>query len=96
MIILAGSVRIQPGFHAKALAHIRTMVEATRREPGCLAFDFSLDVFDDHLVRIFEIYADQAALDAHRLTPHFAAWRAGWPACGIGDRAITEYEAKAR
>lgn len=96
MIILAGTVRIQPGMRDKAIPHIQTMVAASRVETGCTAFDFSIDIFDDHLVRVFEIYESQAALDAHRDTPHFAAWRAGWAECGIGDRAISEYDATAR
>lgn len=96
MIILAGSVRIEPGLRERALAHIRTMVAASRQEPGCTAFDFSLDVLDDHLVRVFEIWADQAALDAHRETAHFKAWRAGLAENGIGGRDIKEYAAQGR
>lgn len=91
MIILAGSIRIGAGQRAAALAPIRTMVEATRAEPGCLAYSFAFDVLDDHLVRIFEVFRDEAALAEHRASPHMAAWRASWPSVGISDRDMSEY-----
>ena len=92
MIILAGAVRIAPGRRADALPHILRMVAATRAEPGCMAYAFAFDVNDDHLVRIFEIYRDQAAVDAHRAAPHFATWRACWDEAGVSDRDMTFYE----
>ncbi len=95
MIILAGSVRIAPGKRADALPVMQAMVRATRAEPGCVGYSFAFDALDDHLVRIFEVYRDQAAVDFHRAAPHFAAWRASWTEAGIGDRQITLYEVAA-
>jgi quinol monooxygenase YgiN len=92
VIILAGTVRIAPGHKAMALPHITTMVEATRKEPGCLAYSFAFDSQDDHLVRIFEVFENAEALAAHRASPHMAAWRAAWPQAGIGDRQMAQYE----
>jgi quinol monooxygenase YgiN len=92
MILLAGTVRIAQGKRGNALAHLQRMVEASRTEPGCRAYAFAFDVLDDHLIRIFEAYDDQPALDAHRASPHFAAWRTAWPEAGIGDRGMTRYD----
>lgn len=91
MIILAGTVRVARGRKADAIPHMQRMVAATRAEPGCISYAFSFDVVDDHLVRIFEVYEDQAAVDFHRNAAHFAEWRAGWPAAGIGERDMTLY-----
>ena len=91
MIVLAGTVRIAPGKREAALPHILAMVEASRAEPGCLEYSFAFDVKDDHLVRIFECFVDDAAREAHRNSPHMAAWRAAWDAAGIGDRAMMRY-----
>ena len=91
MIILAGSIRIGAGQRTAALGPMRTMIEATRAEPGCLAYSFSFDAIDDHLVRIFEVFRDETALAEHRASPHMSAWRASWPAIGISDRDMSEY-----
>jgi len=92
MIVLAGTIRIAPGKREAALPHIRAIVAASRAEPGCLAYSFAFDVNDDHLVHIFECFADHTAREAHRTMPHMDAWRASWAAAGIGDRDMTEYE----
>ena len=91
MVILAGTIRIGAGQRAAALAPMRTMIEATRAESGCLAYSFALDALDDHLVRIFEVFRDDAALAEHRASPHMSAWRASWVAIGISDRDMSEY-----
>ena len=91
MIVLAGTVRIASGMRDKALGHILSMVEASRAEPGCLAYSFAFDVVDSNLVRIFECFVDDEAREAHRNSPHMAAWRAAWAEGGIGDRAIMRY-----
>jgi quinol monooxygenase YgiN len=43
-------------------------------------------------VRIFEVFANAEALAAHRASPHMATWRAAWPALGIGDRDMSQYD----
>lgn len=91
MIILAGTIRIGEGRRAAALAPMQTMIEATRAEPGCLSYSFAFDALDDHLVRIFEVFHDEAALAEHRASPHMSDWRASWPALGISDRDMSEY-----
>ncbi|MEZ6024279.1 MAG: putative quinol monooxygenase [Hyphomonadaceae bacterium] len=96
MIVLAGTVRIAPGKRDAALPPIRAMVDATRAEPGCLEYSFAFDAKDDHLVRIFECYADEAALQAHWNSSHFAAWRAAWPDAGIGERNLMRYAVSER
>jgi quinol monooxygenase YgiN len=91
MLLLAGTIRIGAGQRTAALLPLRAMIEATRAEPGCLAYSFAFDVLDDHLVRIFEVFRDEAALAEHRSSPHMAAWRASWPSLGICDRDMSEY-----
>lgn len=92
MIALAGTVRIQPGMRETALPHIRAMVAASRAEPGCIAYSFAFDVDDDHLVHIFEVFRDNDARETHRNSAHMKTWREAWPAAGIGDRNMMEYD----
>ena len=92
MIILAGTVRAPVDKLSAAQSAFTAMITATRAEPGCVSYAFAHDVLEPGLIRIFEIYADQAAVDFHRNSAHFAAWRASWPALGIGDRDMSQYQ----
>jgi len=40
-------------------------------EPGCRSFVVSRSIEEAHTFTLAEVYDDLAALDAHRLTPHF-------------------------
>ena len=44
------------------------------------------------LIRVFEAWRDQAALDAHFGTAHMATWRSHWPAFGVSDRRLSAYD----
>jgi quinol monooxygenase YgiN len=61
--------------------HVRmilgAMVQPTRAEPGCLQYDLYENA-DGFL--LFERYDDDAAVEAHRATDHYVAYRAA-----IGD-----------
>jgi quinol monooxygenase YgiN len=50
------------------------MVEHTRREPGCEAYDLFADA--DGGYHLFEIYSDEEALQAHRDAAHYKEYRA--------------------
>ena len=45
-------------------------------EPGCMRFNVLQDEQDANVYYFFEVYRDQAALEAHRVAPHYAVWRA--------------------
>jgi quinol monooxygenase YgiN len=67
------------------------MMQATREEAGCRAYSYAEDVGEPGLIHVFEIWRDQAALDAHFKTEHMARWRAAWPGFGVSDRQLTAY-----
>ncbi|MBM3926423.1 MAG: antibiotic biosynthesis monooxygenase [SAR202 cluster bacterium] len=48
---------------------------SVRDEPGCYRFDVLRDSKDPNLLHLYEVYADQAALEAHRKMPHYTKWR---------------------
>jgi len=59
-------------FEAALSRHAKVSLES---EPGCLRFDVYRDIGDPTLFFLHEIYADQAALDAHRQSAHFLDFR---------------------
>ena len=48
---------------------------AVRDEPGCFRFDILKDDSDPNRIHLYEIYEDQAAIEAHRNAPHYLKWR---------------------
>jgi quinol monooxygenase YgiN len=91
-LIVAGTVRVPPENLDGLRPYMVAMMTATRGEDGCEAYAYAEDVAEPGLVRIFEIWRDQAALDAHFRTAHMAAWRAAWPSFAVSDRNLKAYE----
>lgn len=56
----------------------RTKVHAglcRANEPGCELFHITRPAQDGNSVILYEVYTDQAALEAHRQTPYMAEYR---------------------
>jgi quinol monooxygenase YgiN len=82
VVIVAGSIQIDPDQREAFLAGKATRMRATRGEPGCLEYTFSADPVDPARVLIIERWARQQDLDAHLAAAQSrrAASRAGEPA----------------
>jgi autoinducer 2-degrading protein len=76
MLAVWVKVRIKPELRRRFLGAIEAdALGSERDEPGCLRFNVLQDEHDENVYYFFEIYKDQAALEAHRAMPHYAAWR---------------------
>ena len=91
-VLVAGTVRLPPGNLVRFRPHMDAMLAASRAEDGCVTYSYAVDVQDPGLIRVFEAWRDEAALQAHFETPHMAAWRAAWPEFGVSDRRLVAYE----
>lgn len=67
---------IDPALLDAALALLRPNAELSRAEPGCLRFDLGVAAEEPGVVLLWEVFADQAALDWHYASAHFQAWKA--------------------
>ena len=91
-VIVAGTVRVPPE-NAEALRpHQDAMLAASRAEDGCITYAYAIDVQDPGLIRVFEVWRDQAAIDAHFKAPHMATWRAACAELGVFDRKLSLYD----
>ena len=70
------TIQIKPEFRdafmVEMLDDARGSVE---NEPGCLRFDVVQDLEDPNRIHLYEVYRDQAAIEAHRRAPHYIKWR---------------------
>lgn len=62
---------IKPEAVETVLPLYRELVEATRREPLCVAYDLFIDEKDPGHFIFIEEWPDRAALDAHCASEHF-------------------------
>lgn len=93
MIIVTGDLRVAPENMEKLHEHMRRVIEATRKEDGCLAYAYGEDVLEPGLVRISERWLNWQSLEAHGKSPHIAAWQATLKETGVIHRDIVAYEA---
>jgi len=70
-------VRIKPQLRSRFLEAIeKGALGSERDEPGCRRFNVLQDERDENVYYFYEIYENQAALEAHRTMPHYAGWLA--------------------
>jgi (4S)-4-hydroxy-5-phosphonooxypentane-2,3-dione isomerase len=75
MLVVHVHVRVRPDRVADFLAATQANARASLAEAGVLRFDVIQDQADPAHVILVEVYRDDAAPAAHKLTPHYAAWR---------------------
>src|SRR6476661_812591 len=76
MLAMWVKVRIKPEGRQKFLQAIEVdALGSEGDEPGCLRFNVLQDASDENVYYFYEVYKDEAALDAHRAAPHYAVWR---------------------
>ena len=72
MIVLVAKYIVKPGQGDAVEAALRRMAPLVKAgEPGCTLYHANRAADNPDLFLLYEHYADQAALAAHRETPHF-------------------------
>lgn len=71
MICVAVTYTIRAGHEDEAVALFRALIPPTRSEPGCHMYLVHRSPSNSREFFLYEQYTDQAALDAHRASPHF-------------------------
>jgi quinol monooxygenase YgiN len=62
----------------EAIAEVlRELTAATRKEPGCVSYIPHFVESDPDTIVIYEQYKDEAAVEHHRQSPHFAQYAVG-------------------
>lgn len=91
-VAVFGILRFPPERMAEVRPHLQSLVQATYRHDGCLAYDVAEDLYDAGLIRFSELWPDSESLARHLQAPHIEPWRSAARACGLMDRRFTAYE----
>src|SRR5579863_1721537 len=75
MLVVHVHVRVNPAQVEDFLAATQVNARASLGEPGVLRFDVIQDQADPAHAVLVEVYRDDEASAAHKLTPHYATWR---------------------
>ena len=89
MVVLAVVWMAKPGKESEAARIFSIMQTESRKEPGCRMYIVHRHRKDPRRFFIYEQYDDDAALQAHRDSPHFQKYVSGQLA-GVGDRVEGE------
>ncbi|MDE2299873.1 MAG: antibiotic biosynthesis monooxygenase [Burkholderiales bacterium] len=73
MIHVMARITFRPEFAAQARDILGTLVVATRREPGCLAYELFQRPDAPHVFQTVEQWTNAVAADAHMATAHVGA-----------------------
>lgn len=77
------------------LEAVRRLAAASRQEPGCVTYIPHELAGDSSLVMIYEQYRDEAALEAHRASPHFKEYVIGGLYQWMKERSVEDLNALA-
>jgi autoinducer 2-degrading protein len=91
MLVVHVHVRVRPDDLDAFLTETRRNAAASVEEPGVRRFDVLQDEGDPAHVVLSEVYVDQAAVDAHKQTPHYARWRDAVAPMMAGPRSATRF-----
>jgi len=94
VIVVHVEAQIDLAKEEQARAAALVMQEATRAEPGNLAYRFSQAVDDPAAVLVFEAWKDQPAIDAHGASTHMADFGTVLGQVLAGPVTVTQYEVK--
>ena len=84
MIALVVSLKVHQHKLEAFLAAIQHNADRTfSDEVGCRYFDVTQDREDPLHFIFYELYLDEAAVEAHRAAPHFAEWRKAAGECVV-------------
>lgn len=88
-IVLHVELTLNPDSRDAYLARAQQHRENVQKnEPACRRFEISVEEDNPNLVRLYEVYDDQAAVEHHMQTPYMIAYREE-TAPMIADRKLT-------
>ena len=74
-MVLVVELKIVPGQKERFLARAREhRANVLKNEPGCERFDVLTPKEDGDIVFLYEVYADESALETHFNTPYMQAY----------------------
>jgi quinol monooxygenase YgiN len=91
MLVVAGTIVLDPAKREVATAAFERMRAATLQEPGCRSYQAYLDRNDPGTLFIFEQWESEEALAGHFTAPHMAEFGKAMAGFGIKSTDVQKY-----
>jgi quinol monooxygenase YgiN len=91
MLLVAGTLTVDPADHATFLAAAAKVGAGTLAEDGCLQYAFWADPARPGRFLVFESWESEAHLEAHLHTPHLKAFQRALAEIGLRESAVHRY-----
>lgn len=92
MLIVTGTVVMDPGDVRAIEAAAVIMMEETRKEAGCITYEFSEVIGQPGVMRIYEEWESGPHLEAHFEAPHMGPWRDAMKSASVRSRSLHRYD----
>lgn len=89
MIIVSGTIVINPAKVDRGLELTRELTARTRAEPGNISYEFFSALEDPGRYHVYEEWASEEAIEEHNSSPHMAAFYAA-----VGELEVSHVEIK--
>lgn len=92
MIVVSGTLTVDPANHDAAVEAMNKLVPATLAEEGNVTYGFWASLTTPGEFRVFEEWKDEAALGTHFAEPHMAEFMGALGGLGVTGSSIQKYE----
>ena len=93
-VAVFGILRFPPENMENVLPHLKTLVEKTYQNDGCISYDVAEDPFDPGLIRFSELWPNRESLMKHLDAPHIEPWRQVATKNGLSERIFQSFDIK--
>ncbi|MGY5885576.1 putative quinol monooxygenase [Modestobacter lacusdianchii] len=90
--VVLATWRAQPEHVERVAELLRQLTPLSRAEPGCRHYQAQTSPDEPGTFLVYEVYDDDAAVDAHRASPHFQELAAGQAIPLLAERSVRTYE----
>ncbi len=96
MLVIAGTITIDPTKLEEAKQAAAIMMAETHKEPGNVQYVFSGSFSSEGVIQIFEEWESQEALDFHFGTPHMTDFQQKMGSFGIKDISVQKFQVSSK
>lgn len=92
MLIVSGTVSVDPADHDRMVELVRPLVAATRAEEGNLSYGFYPDPDQPGSFRVYEEWDSADAMGAHMASEHMATFMSGMGELSVTGTSLVQHE----
>lgn len=96
MIVIAGTIVMDPAKVERAKDLVAVLMAETRKEAGCVNYEFFAALDEPGRFHVFEEWETPEANAAHSASTHLAAFYQAIPELGVTSAELFRYEAASK